>query len=62
MINLASGFWPIAGPLGHVVGPGSLGNGSGSKDSASCAKHQQRRPILKPVRGYFVFWALLAKR
>ncbi len=27
-------FWSISGPLGPAAGPGSPGNGSGSKDSA----------------------------
>ncbi len=31
MINPASGFWPIFGPLGPTAGPGSLRTGSGSK-------------------------------
>ncbi len=56
MINLALGVWQIFGPLGPTAGPGSPGNGSGSKNSAGCAKNQPRRPIMSPIRGHFVFW------
>ncbi len=62
MINQAPGFWPIFEPLGPTAGPGSLGTGSGSKNSAGCTKHQPRGPILRPVRGYFVFLVPAAKR
>ncbi len=62
MINPASGFWPIFGPLGRTAGPGSPGNGSGSKKSAGCTKHQPRRQIRMFVRRYFVFWGYAAKR
>ncbi len=34
MINPAPGFWRIFGPLGPTAGPGSPGNGPGSKNSA----------------------------
>ncbi len=54
MINPAPGFGPIFGPLGPTAGTGSLGTGSGLRASAACAENQPRRPILRPVRGYFV--------
>ncbi len=38
MIGPAPGFGPIFGPLEPTAGPGSLGTGSGSKNSAGCAK------------------------
>ncbi len=56
MITPAPGFWPIFGPPGPTAGPGSHGNGPGSKNSAGCTKSQPRRPIIGPSRGYFVFW------
>ncbi len=49
------GFWPIFGPLGPTAGPGSPGEGPGSKNSAGCTTNQPCMPILRPVRGYFVF-------
>ncbi len=50
-------FGPIFGPLRPTAGPWSLGTDSGSKNIAGCAKSQPRRPIIRPVRGYFVnFW------
>ncbi len=55
MINLAPDFWPIFGPLRPTAGPGSPGKGPGSKHSAGFTKHQLRRPILSPIRAYFVF-------
>jgi hypothetical protein len=54
-INPASGFGPMFGPLGPTAGAGSRGTGSGSKSSAGCTNNQPRRPILSPIRGYFVF-------
>ena len=51
MINPAPGCWPIFGPLGPTAGPGSLGTGSGSKNSAGCTKDQPRGPLLGPIRG-----------
>ncbi len=51
MINPAPGFGPNFGPLGPTAGPGSLGNGFGSKNNAGCTKNQPRRPIISPVRG-----------
>jgi hypothetical protein len=56
MMNLAPGFWPIFGLLGPMAGPGSLGNGSGSKNTAGCTKNLPRRPIISPVRGTLCFW------
>jgi hypothetical protein len=53
MINLAPGLWQIFGPLGPTAGPGSLGMGPGSKNSAGCTKSQPRRLILSPIRGHF---------
>ncbi len=61
MINPAPGFWPIFSPVGPAAGPGSLGTGSGSKHIAGCTKNQPRRPILRPVLGYFVFLVPAAK-
>ena len=61
IIKLAPGFRPIFGPSGPTAGPGSHGTGSGSKDSAGCTKNQPRRPVLRPVRGYFVFVVPAAK-
>ncbi len=55
MTNPAPDFWPIFGPLEPTAGPGSHGTGSGSKTSPGCTNNQPRRPILRPVRGYFVF-------
>ncbi len=46
MINPAPGFWPMFDSLAPTAGPGSPGNGPGSKNSAGCAKNQPRRPIL----------------
>jgi hypothetical protein len=51
MINPAPGFWSISDPWG----PGSPGNGPGSKNSAGCTKNQPRRPMISPIRGHFVF-------
>ncbi len=62
MINHSTGFWQIFGPLGPTAGPGSLGTGSGSKNSADCTTNQLRRSIMRPVRGYFVFLVPAAKR
>ncbi len=62
MINPAPVFLAIFGPLGPTAGPGSPGMGSGSKNIAGCAKNQPRRPILSPVRGYFVVLVQAAKR
>ncbi len=61
VINFAPGLWPIFDPLGPTAGPGNLGTGSGSTNSAGCATNQPRRPILRPVRGYFVFLVPAAK-
>jgi hypothetical protein len=60
-MNPTPGFWLIFGPLGPTAGSGSLGMGSGSKDSAGCASNQPRKPIIRPVRGYFVFLVPSAK-
>jgi hypothetical protein len=49
------GFSADFRPLGAHGGPGTLGNGPGSKNSAGCTKHQTRRPIISPIRGHFVF-------
>ncbi len=57
-INPAPGSWPIFGPLEPTAGPGSPGNGPG----AGCTKNQPRRPILRPIRGHFVFLGPSAKR
>ncbi len=57
MINLAPGFWPMFGPLGPTASPGSLGTGSGSKNSAGCTKNLPR-----PIRGHFVLLGPTAKR
>ena len=62
MINPAPGFWPILGPLGPTASPGSLGTGSGSKNSAGGANKQPRKQIIRPGRGYFVFLGPTAKR
>ncbi len=62
MINPAPGVWPILDPLGPTAGPGSLGMGSRSKNSAACTKKQPRRPIIRPIRGYFVFFVPAAQR
>ncbi len=62
MINPAPGFWPIFGPLGPTAGPGSPGKGTGLENSAVCATNQPRKPIPRPVRGYFVFLVPAAKR
>ena len=40
MINLAPGFRSIFGPLGPTAGPGSPGNGPGSKHIAVCPNNQ----------------------
>ncbi len=61
MINQAPVILPIFDPLGPTAGPGSLRMGSSSKDSACCANNQLLRPIIRPVRGYFVFSAPAAK-
>ncbi len=58
MIHPAPDFWPMLGPLG---GPGSPGNGPGSKNSAGCTKNQPRRPNLSPIRGQIVFLGPTAK-
>ncbi len=55
MMNPAPCFWPIVGPWGPTAGPGSLGTGSGSKNSSDCTKNQPRRPVIRPIRGYFGF-------
>ncbi len=55
MIIWAPFFLPIFGPLRPTAGRGSLGTDSGSKHIASCTKKQPRRPLLRPIRGYFVF-------
>ncbi len=39
---------------GATAGPGSPGNGSGSKHSAGCTENQSRRPNLRPFRGQIV--------
>ncbi len=62
MIKPAPGFWPSFGPLEPAAGPGSLGRGSGSKNSAGCTHKQPRRPILSPIRGHFMFLGPTAKR
>ncbi len=49
------------GPWGPTAGPGSHGTGTGSKDSRVCARYQPRRPIIRPVRGYFVLALPAAK-
>ncbi len=55
MTNSGPGILADFRPLVAHGGPGSLGTGSGSKHSARYAKNQSRRPIIRPVRGYFVF-------
>jgi hypothetical protein len=55
MLNPAPGFWPIFGPLGPTAGPGSFGNGPGSKHSAGCTENQPWRSSLSPIREHFVF-------
>ncbi len=62
MIKPAPGFRLICGPLGLPGGPGSPGNGPGSKNSAGCTRNQPRRPIQSPIRGHFVFLGPTAKR
>jgi hypothetical protein len=62
MINPAPVFWPNFGSLGPTAGHGSIGTGSGSKNIAGCAKNQIRKPILWPVRVYFVFLVPAPKR
>jgi hypothetical protein len=62
MINLAPDFWPIFGPLGPTVGPGSLGTGLASKNIVGRTKNQPLRPIISLTRGYFVFLGPTAKR
>ncbi len=61
MIDPAQGFRSIFGPLGPTAGPGSSGNGPGSKNCAGCTKHQPRRTIISPIRGHFVLWGPTAK-
>ncbi len=55
MIDAASGFRPIFGPLWPTAGPGSPGNGPGSKDIAGCAENQPLGSILSPILRHFVF-------
>jgi hypothetical protein len=62
MINPASGLWSIFSSLGPTAGPGSPGNGHGSKNSAGCTKNQPRRPLISPMRWHFVFLGRTAKR
>jgi hypothetical protein len=62
MINLASGLWPIFGPLRPPAGHGRPGNGPGSKNSAGNTQSQPRKPIISPIRGHFVFLGPTANR
>ncbi len=56
MINPASGFWPIFGPLGPSGGPGSPGNGPGLKNSVGCTKNQAPGINSKPHSwAFYVF-------
>ena len=57
-INPAPGFRPTFGPS-RAREPG---NGPGPQNSAGCTKNQLRRPIIRPIRGHFVFLGPTAKR
>ncbi len=50
------GFLADVRPLGAPAGPWSVGTGSGFKNTAGRIKNEPRRPILRSVRWYFVFW------
>ncbi len=38
-------------PSGAAAGPGSPGNGPGSKNDAGCRPNEARRPNLRPILG-----------
>ena len=57
-INPAPGFRPTFGPS-RAREPG---NGPGPQNSAGCTNKQLRRPIIRPIRGHFVFLGPTAKR
>jgi hypothetical protein len=53
-ISLAPDVSVDSPPSGATAGPGSPGNGSGSKSNAGCTKKQPRRPHLRPSGGQLV--------
>ena len=56
MIHPASGFWRIFGPLGPTAGPGSPGNGSGSKIAQAAPKISPGGQFSGPFMGTLCIW------
>jgi hypothetical protein len=55
MINLALAFLADFRPRGAHGGSREPWDGLRLENSAGCTDTQTRRPVLRPVRGYFVF-------